>query len=117
MNIVKVRVVASVVGHVLSLQTVMRKIVSLKARALYGCILPRAGWEAPVLVTQNAINEFVFWRTEARFMNLNGRAIKENLDAEKELFYDASAKGYVDYFSVTNNVADRVGTEGICETV
>lgn len=117
LNVVKVRVVASVVGQVISLQTVMGKIVSLKTRALYECILSRASWEAPILVTQDAINELVFWRTKARFMNLNGRAIKENLEAEVELFCDASAEGYGGYFSVTNNVAHCFGTDSICETI
>ncbi|MEW8548285.1 MAG: reverse transcriptase domain-containing protein, partial [Candidatus Thiodiazotropha sp.] len=116
LNVVKVRIVASVVGQVISLQTVLGKIVSLKTRALYHCILSRASWDAPVLVTQDAISELVFWRKKARFMNLNGRPIKENLEAEVELFCDASDEGYGGYF-VANKVAACVGSESKCESV
>ena len=62
LNEEKDRVVASVVGQESSFQTVIGKIVSLKTRALYECILSRASWV--VFVTQGAINELLFWRTK-----------------------------------------------------
>ena len=59
-GIIKVRALASALGQVISLQSVLGKIVRLRTRALYGCILSKASWNAPVKVTLGAIDELKF---------------------------------------------------------
>ena len=99
-GLMKVRFLASIVGQIISLQTVVDKLVSLRTRAMYACILSRAGWNAPVFVTQEAIEELVYWQLNAKVLNSKGRFIKENLDFEVEMFCDASADAYGGYFEV-----------------
>ena len=77
-GLMKVRLVASVVGQIISLQTVVGKLVCLRTRALYGCILSRASWEAQVVITQEAIEELKYWQINAKALNSKGRSIKDN---------------------------------------
>lgn len=97
-SVMRVRLVASIVGQIISLQTVIGKLVSMRTRALYWCILSRASWNAPVFITSEAIEELQFWQKNARGLNMKGRFIQENIDCEIEVFCDASAVGYGGYF-------------------
>ena len=59
-SLLNVKVLASIVGQINSMQGVLGKIVRLKSRELYKCILTRASWKAPVIVSQEAIEELRF---------------------------------------------------------
>lgn len=114
-KLMRVKFVASVVGQIISLQTVMGKIVSLRTRALYGCILSRASWEAPVFITQEAIDELHFWKDNASIMNRNGRDIAENMENQIEVYCDASSVGYGGYYVAS--AADTPLTNMKCMSV
>lgn len=113
-SVMKVRFIASLVGQIISLQTVVGKLVSMRTRALYWCILSRASWNAPVVVTSEAIEELEFWLKNARALNMKGRFLEENIDCEIEVFCDASAAGYGGYF-VEKDIAEII--DGSCVNV
>jgi len=55
LNLVHVRALAGVVGQILSLQSVLGKIVSRMSRYMYKCILTQASWNALVKVSTEAV--------------------------------------------------------------
>ena len=73
-GLMKVIFLALIAGQIISLQTVVGKLVSLRTRAMYECILSRAGWNAPVFVTQEAIEELVYWQLNAKVLKSKLRA-------------------------------------------
>ena len=74
-SLIHVRALASVVGQIISLQNVIGKKVSLKTRQMYRCILSRASWNAPVIVSEEAKAELIFWRRNARDLNSIGKCL------------------------------------------
>ena len=96
-EIIKVRVLASVVGQVISLQSVLGKIVRLRTRELYNCIMSKASWNAPVLVRQGAKDELLFWRKNARLLNQQGKQINAETIFDLRMCTDASSTGYGGY--------------------
>ncbi|MEW8546455.1 MAG: reverse transcriptase domain-containing protein [Candidatus Thiodiazotropha sp.] len=96
-SLVHVKVLASVVGQIISLQNVIGKKVRLMTRQMYNCILMRASWNAPVIVTEQAKEELKFWRENVRVYNNEGKCMQQNTFAEICMFSDASSKGYGGY--------------------
>lgn len=96
-SLIPVRALASVVGQIISLQNVIGKKVRLMTRELYSCILSRASWNAPVLVTDEAKSELLFWKENARSLNASGKNLSTKTFIEACLFADASSKGYGGY--------------------
>ena len=74
-SLIHVRVLASVVGQIISLQNVIGKIVRLMTRQMYRCILSRASWNAPVMVTDDARSELQFWKANVRRLNSAGKSL------------------------------------------
>ena len=101
-GLIKVRAVASAVGQIISLQSVFGKIVRLRTRELYGCILSKASWNAPVKVTQGAINELKFWRENTNPLNQEGKLINEQTICTIKMYSDASSTGYGGYLEEYN---------------
>ena len=64
-SLVRVKGLASVESQIISLQNVVGKKVRLMSRQMYRCILSRASWNAPVIVTDEARSELLFWKTNA----------------------------------------------------
>ena len=100
---VKVRVLASVVGKIISMQSVFGKLVCLRTRALHECIISGASWEAPVVVTEEAVCELQFWKGNVKVLNESGRPLKADLSSEVELYCDASSDGYGGYLCMGND--------------
>ena len=102
-SLLNVKVLASIVGQIISMQGVLGKIVRLKSRDLYKCILTRASWKAPVIVSQETIEELRFWRCNVGSMNTEGKAIERSTLFEVCLFSDASScsSGYGGYLEST----------------
>lgn len=69
-------------GQIISMQTVLGKIVQLKTRELYKCILTAASWNAPVKITEKAVSELRFWRQNLKSMNAKGQDVSPNLNAQ-----------------------------------
>ena len=92
-GIIHVKVLASVVGQIISLQHVQGKMVRLLTRQMYKCILSRASWRAPVFVTEEAKSELMFWRMNARGINDKGKSLDGKTFYQICIFADASS-GY-----------------------
>lgn len=73
--LVKVRLLACILGQIISMQTVLGKMVQLRTRELYRCILSRPSWNAPVKVTVEAVGELDYWRSNVRSMNAKGQYV------------------------------------------
>ena len=95
-----VRTLASIVGQLISMYLVLGNIVRFKTRYLYFCILSKASWNAPVTLTQLALNELFFWNEHCRILNRQGVSFRqESLGSvcDAELFTDASDLGFGGY--------------------
>lgn len=53
--------IASVVGPIISTQTVFGDMVKLRTGYLYYCILVRSGWNFYIMMSQEAVDELQFW--------------------------------------------------------
>ena len=60
-QIVPAKFAASVVGQIMSTQSVIGKIVRMKTRELYKCIDSRLSWHSPVYISKKAMDELNFW--------------------------------------------------------
>ena len=96
-GILNVRVLASLVGRIISLQLLLGNITRLRTRELYNCIITRASWNAPILVSKEAVGEIIFWKDNVRSLNCLGRAIDMVSTCDVSVFCDASATGYGGY--------------------
>ena len=99
-NTVKVKVLASLVGRLISLQYVFGNVVRMKTRDMYNCIITRASWNAPVLVSDAAIHEITFWKENVRKLNVPGRALNRDETCNVRVYCDASAVGYGGYLEM-----------------
>ena len=93
-SLIHVRVLASVIGQIISLQHVIGKRVRLLTRQMYQCILSRASWNAPVFVTEEAKSELLFWKANARVLNDKGKSLHGKTFYQLCIFADASSTGY-----------------------
>lgn len=94
-NIVKVKLLASIGGQIISMQAAMGKIVLLKTREIFYCINSRASWEAPVMVSPLAKEELIFWLESVE--KLNGMKLVNIFESSVTMFTDASKTGYGGY--------------------
>jgi len=92
--LVSSRFLASVIGQIISMQFVLGGKVRMLTRHMYNCVLSRASWNAPILVTEEARKEICFWRQNARMLNEKGRDLSVASGCDFSVFCDASAKGY-----------------------
>lgn len=102
LNLVHVRALAGVVGQIISLQSVLGKIVSRMSRYMYKCILTRASWNTLVKVSPEAVAELEFWQSNARLLNKEGKVLRESTVATFCMYTDASAVGYGGYLTMNN---------------
>ena len=95
--LVHVKVLASVTGQIISLQSVLGNKVRLRTRELFNCINARASWNAPVLVSKLAISELEYWNTNVVSLNLKGKSLQCLQICLYNIYTDASATGYGGY--------------------
>ena len=91
--LVKVRLLECIMGQIISMQTVLGKMVQLRTRELYRCSLSRTSWNATVKVTVEAVGELGYWRSNVRSMNAKGQYVSPNLDLQILIYSDASGEG------------------------
>ena len=91
-SLIHVKVLASVVGQIISLQHVIGIKVRLLTRQMYKNILSRASWNAPVFVTKGAKSKLLFLRTSARGLNDKGKSLYGKTFYERRVY--ASSNGY-----------------------
>lgn len=63
--------IASVVGQIISMQTVLGDEVRLRTRCLYACILNRSSCNSNIMLSPEAVSELRFWGTSVEEMNNN----------------------------------------------
>ncbi|XP_053374094.1 uncharacterized protein LOC128546787 [Mercenaria mercenaria] len=97
-----VRSVASLVGQLISMQSFVGQIVRLRSRSLYDCIVSRASWDAPVMLSSRAYDEIIFWNGNLRALN-KGKLKETYLCSVDEdiiqstVFCDASGAGFAGF--------------------
>jgi hypothetical protein len=99
-RLVSVKFLASIIGQIISIQSVMGEEVRLRTRYAYECILERASWKAPVQVSKEAEGEFIFWYQNIKKMNERDSYLCQLTDDETydaNIFCDASGMGYCGY--------------------
>ena len=101
--ILPVRKIARIIGQLISMQSAVGHLVRLRTRSLYICVQTRASWDAPVMVSSEALGELIFWKENLR--SLNESSFTDELDIEKSIFCDASGAGFGGY------IADLHGSE------
>ena len=102
-----VKKIACLVGHIISMQSVIGTNVRLHSRALYDCVSARATWDAPVKFTCSGLSEMIFWPENLKKFNCSylrdkGECLSNAFDGEKEngdveytnVFVDASGSGF-----------------------
>ncbi|XP_072166403.1 uncharacterized protein [Diadema setosum] len=101
-RLVLVRELASVAGQIISTQPAVGLVVQLKTREIFKCINSRASWNAPVLVSDEAVSEFKFWYKNIE--RVNGIPMTFVKPCNATLFTDASATGYGAYVCEDSNL-------------
>ncbi|KAH3847037.1 uncharacterized protein LOC127873650 isoform X1 [Dreissena polymorpha] len=94
-----VRVLAGVVGQIVSLKSVLGSVVCRMTRYMYKCILSRASWKARVMVSLEAAKELQFWLDNVRSLNSEGKSLSQEKAVDLCVFTDASSVGYGGYVS------------------
>ena len=62
---IPVRLLASVIGHIVSTQAVCKS-VRLRTRYAYDCILARLSWDSPIWLGKQNLNSDSGWKIEKR---------------------------------------------------
>lgn len=93
-----VKELASITGQIVSLQSVVGRVVLLKSRELFRCINYKASWNSPVVVSDGALKELKFWlenvkeKNEVKLENISSYSLMY-------LFTDASSTRYGGYIA------------------
>ncbi|CAG2258070.1 unnamed protein product [Mytilus edulis] len=90
-----IKLVASLVGQIISMQAAMGSVVRLRTRSLYECIMQKASWDSPVLIKEMAFDEVVFWKENVEF--LNGKELLDEKVCTSVVYTDASGTGFGGY--------------------
>ena len=106
MCLLHVRVLAGVVGQIVSIKSVLGSVVCRMTRYLYRCILSRASWNAKVKVSVEAAEELQFWFDHARSLNAYGKNLSQENEVDVCVFTDASSVGYGGF--VSSNRAEMI---------
>ncbi|XP_033729387.1 uncharacterized protein LOC117318520 [Pecten maximus] len=88
------RYIASIVGLVISMHSVIGSTVRLRTRELSASLLTRASWNAGVFLSAEALNEIEFWLSNVQTLNDKGSTLRESNKCSKVICTDASEVGY-----------------------
>lgn len=113
-NMFCVRLIACLTGQIISMQAVFGNVVRIMTRFLYFCVETRASWNSKVLLSENAIQEVLFWSESIKSLNCSD-ALFRNIDLSEtrdfELFSDASDVGYGGYINPTVQRSDKSSSQ------
>lgn len=101
---IHVKVLACIVGQIISMQMVIGHVTRLKTRALYECIISRASWNSIVLISSEAISEIYFWRDNLVSLNSIGSDFVTIENYTLMAYSDASGIGYAGYIATCDGV-------------
>ena len=91
------RVIASVVGQIIAMQTVLCDDVRLRTMYSYYCILNRSSWNSDIRLSKEAVSELRFWALAVEEMNKKGTSLSQMTESNVEkvvLYCDASDTGF-----------------------
>lgn len=95
-----VRLIACLVGQIISMKAVFGNVVRIMTRHLYFCVESRASWNSKIFLSESAIQEVLFWSENIYNLNVKG-AMLRTIDVSDlrdfKLFSDASDTGYGRY--------------------
>ena len=95
MSQVGVRLLASIVGQIMSMSLALGPIARLRTRALYGAIDSQHSWSDQLKLSDDARDELLFWQTS--IAGLNAHPIWFSPGTTRVAFSDASSTGYGGY--------------------
>ncbi|XP_060080812.1 uncharacterized protein LOC132560179 [Ylistrum balloti] len=99
---VPARVLAGVVGQVISMGVAFGTVVRFMTRYMYACILTRAGWDSFIFINKEALDELRFWAGNVRVLNGRPFHIRDNTH-DVSIYSDASGTGYGRYVLQVND--------------
>ena len=91
LHAITARILASIVGQIISMSLAIGPIVRLRTRALYGIINQRMFWSDRLALSIEARDELNFW--QHNIVQLNGRAIRFSPSVTRVVYSDASGTG------------------------
>ena len=94
-NTIPVRLLASVVGKIISMCLALGDIARLRTRFLYFLIQSRLSWNDRITVTSEAKDELLFWLDNID--SFNGRQVWRTPSAVRVIYSDASDTGFGSY--------------------
>ena len=94
-TVMPVRMLASVIGQIISMSLVIGPIARLMTRACYSVIESRRSWQDRVQLTQEAGTELRFWHQN--LVSLNGRGIWYQPSTARLVYSDASDVAFGGY--------------------
>ena len=89
---IRARVLASIVGQIISMSLAIGPVARLRTRILYDLLNSRRSWSDMLRMSDAARQEMQFWKFSIEF--LNGCPIWFSPGATRIVFSDASASGY-----------------------
>ena len=90
-----VRLVASIIGKIISMSLALGAVARLMTRSLYAMINASESWCQSLPITPGAFQELEFWIHNLR--NFNGQGIWHSQSAIQVVYTDASSTGYGGY--------------------
>lgn len=99
---VPARVLASLIGKIISMSLALGPVTRLMTRNLYAVLNCRLAWCHRLTLSNEAFQEINFWLTE--ITNFNGRHIWPKPSAVRVAYSDASATGYGGYIVEHGNL-------------
>ncbi|KAK3102573.1 hypothetical protein FSP39_012299 [Pinctada imbricata] len=105
-RVVDVKFLASIVGQLISAQSVFGQLVRLRTRNAYECINERLGWKSKVYITKETESEMEFWLENAELLNKKGNSfshLTESTVVDLKMYCDASGEGYGGYLANEND--------------
>ena len=97
-RLVPARLLASVVGQIISMSLAIGPVARLRTRALYDVINTRSFWSEKLSLSSLARDELLFWKSSMQAFN--GRPIWFSAGATRVVFSDASSTGYGGFHNV-----------------
>ena len=91
LHAITARILASIVGQIISMSLAIGPIVRLRTRALYGIINQRIFWSDRLALSNEARDELNFW--QHNIVQLNGRAIWFSPSVTRVAYSDTSGTG------------------------
>ncbi|KAK3103157.1 hypothetical protein FSP39_016878 [Pinctada imbricata] len=101
------KLIASLVGQIISTKAVIGDEVRRSTRYLYFCIEGRASWNSKVKLSTEAIKEMTFWNENIDKLNAHGAHLKSFSlpdESDFQLFSDASNTGFGGFLIQTDSL-------------